>query len=186
MVLSGGENIYPQEVEDVLNEHPDVREAVIVGEEDERWGQIAVAFIVADDSGLTPQVLDQFCKSRIRMASYKRPDILIVDDIDTALGYIKRKYFEPITLKAVADVVYISPSHFSRIFKEQVGVTVVEYLTDYRLDKSKNLLKTTSLPMDAIAVRTGFTSSAYFARTFRRSEGITPSEYRNLFSNLRP
>ncbi len=73
MILSGGENIYPQEVETVLNEHPGVREAVVIGEDDKRWGQIVAAFIVPDNQELTPQALDQFCKTHQRLASYKRP-----------------------------------------------------------------------------------------------------------------
>jgi len=73
MILSGGENIYPQEVEKVLCEHPNVREAVVVGEEDKRWGQIVTAFIVSDSTELTPQALDQFCKAHRRLPNYKRP-----------------------------------------------------------------------------------------------------------------
>lgn len=73
MILSGGENIYPQEVESVLIEHPLVHEAVVIGEDDTRWGQIVTAFIVLQDSELTPQALDQFCKTHKQLANYKRP-----------------------------------------------------------------------------------------------------------------
>ncbi len=104
--------------------------------------------------------------------------------IETAIKYIRLQYYEPVTLKAVADFVYLSPSHFSRIFKEQTGTTFVEYLTEYRLEKSKNLLKTTSLAMDVIASQTGFASAAYFATTFKRKESMTPSDYRSMFSVL--
>ncbi len=108
----------------------------------------------------------------------------IGNPIESAVKYIQMNYFEPITLKTVADFVYLSPSHFSRIFKEQTGVTFVEFLTEYRLEKSKNLLKMTSLSIDVIASQVGFSSSAYFATTFKRKESQTPSEYRNIFSDL--
>lgn len=108
----------------------------------------------------------------------------IGNPIETAIKYIQLKYYEPVALKVVADFVYMSPSHFSRIFKEQTGMTFVEYLTEYRLEKSKNLLRTTSLTLDVIANQTGFSSSAYFATTFKRKENQTPSEYRNRFSDF--
>ncbi|MFJ8268281.1 class I adenylate-forming enzyme family protein [Peribacillus asahii] len=73
MILSGGENIYPQEVEKVLSEHPDVREAAVIGEDDKRWGQSVTAFIVPRGAKLTPQALDQFCKSHKQLPGYKRP-----------------------------------------------------------------------------------------------------------------
>lgn len=73
MILTGGENIYPQEVECVLNEHPDVRESVVVGEEDNRWGQIVTAYIVGDRPELTSRELDHFCKAHLQLPNYKRP-----------------------------------------------------------------------------------------------------------------
>lgn len=73
MIISGGENIYPEEIEKVLSEHPSVQEAVVVGEKDERWGQIVIAFIVSDDKELTPQTLDHFCKVHKRLPNFKRP-----------------------------------------------------------------------------------------------------------------
>ncbi|WP_026566638.1 class I adenylate-forming enzyme family protein [Bacillus sp. UNC41MFS5] len=73
MIISSGENIHPQEIEKVLTEHHSVREAVVVGEDDERLGQIVTAFIVSDDKELTPQALDYFCKMHKRLPNYKRP-----------------------------------------------------------------------------------------------------------------
>lgn len=73
MIISGGENIYPQEIENILLEHPHVSDAAVIGEEDERWGEIVTAYIVADSEGLNPQTLDYFCKVHKRMPSYKRP-----------------------------------------------------------------------------------------------------------------
>ena len=73
MIISSGENIHPQEIEKVLTEHHSVREAVVVGEDDERLGQIVTAFIVSDDKELTPQALDYFCKMHKGLPNYKRP-----------------------------------------------------------------------------------------------------------------
>ncbi|MEH7525300.1 helix-turn-helix domain-containing protein [Bacillus sp. JJ1503] len=105
----------------------------------------------------------------------------LANPIDSSIQYIQKHFKEPITLNMVADSVYLSPSHFSRLFKEEMGVTSIEYLTEYRIEQSKSLLKMTSLPIEVIANQMGFTSAGYFATTFRKSEGCTPSKYRSIF-----
>jgi two-component system response regulator YesN len=105
--------------------------------------------------------------------------------IDSAITYISQHFAEPISLQDVAERVYLSPSHFSRLFKAEMGVTFTEYLTQYRIQKSKILLRITSLPVEIIANNTGFSNSSYFSTTFKRLEGRTPTEYRNLFSALK-
>ncbi|WP_017729045.1 class I adenylate-forming enzyme family protein [Halalkalibacterium ligniniphilum] len=73
MIISGGENIHPLEVEDCLTQHPKVKEATVVGELDERWGQIVSAYIVAADDSVTAQELDEFCKNYAKISNFKRP-----------------------------------------------------------------------------------------------------------------
>lgn len=73
MIISGGENIYSREVEDVLFDHPKVLDAAVVGEPDEMWGERVVAYIVGKDESLTAEELDRFCKEQDRLARYKRP-----------------------------------------------------------------------------------------------------------------
>jgi 2-furoate---CoA ligase len=92
MIISGGENIHPVEVEDVLARHPDVRDVAVVGEPDERWGQRVVAFVVAAP-GLTPAALDAHCRGGGALAPFKRPKrIVFVDEIPkTASGKILRR-----------------------------------------------------------------------------------------------
>jgi 2-furoate---CoA ligase len=92
MIISGGENIHPVEVEDVLARHPDVRDVAVVGEPDERWGQRVVAFVVAAP-GLTAAALDAHCTSGGALAPFKRPKrVVFVDEIPkTASGKILRR-----------------------------------------------------------------------------------------------
>ncbi len=73
MIISGGENIYPREVEDVLHAHPGVLDVAIVGQPDDRWGETVSAFVVKKDPNLTEQELDEFCKNSDKLANYKRP-----------------------------------------------------------------------------------------------------------------
>ncbi|HSV81766.1 MAG TPA: AMP-binding protein [Ramlibacter sp.] len=71
LVISGGSNVYPREVEEVLLTHPGVAEVCVVGQPDAEWGELVVAFVVAASSGVDAAQLDQHCLARI--ARFKRP-----------------------------------------------------------------------------------------------------------------
>ncbi|MDR3555183.1 MAG: AMP-binding protein [Syntrophobacteraceae bacterium] len=73
MIISGGENIQPVQVEEALNSHPKVSENLVIGMEDEQWGQIVVAYVVANDPSLTARELDRFCAGHSMLARFKRP-----------------------------------------------------------------------------------------------------------------
>ena len=70
VIISGGSNIYPREVEEVLLLHPQVREVAVVGQLDAEWGEVPVAFVVAEE-GVSPDALDALCLAHI--ARFKRP-----------------------------------------------------------------------------------------------------------------
>jgi len=72
MVISGGENIHPLEVEEVLARHPAVREVAVVGAADDRWGQRVVAVVVSEGE-VTEEELDRFCLAAETLARFKRP-----------------------------------------------------------------------------------------------------------------
>ncbi|OLC17286.1 MAG: hypothetical protein AUH29_02580 [Candidatus Rokubacteria bacterium 13_1_40CM_69_27] len=93
MIISGGENIHPVEVEEVLARHPGVRDVAVVGEPDERWGERVVAFVVPAARDLTAETLDGYCRESPDLASFKRPRrIVFVEDIPkTASGKILRR-----------------------------------------------------------------------------------------------
>lgn len=73
MIISGGENIYPREVEDVLHEHELVQDVAVLGIPDEKWGEAVMAFIVVKDPLLTEQKLEEFCLNNEKLARFKRP-----------------------------------------------------------------------------------------------------------------
>ena len=73
MIISGGENIYPREVEDVLHAHDGVLDVAIVGQPDDRWGETVTAFVVKKNPSLTEEELDEYCKNSDSLANYKRP-----------------------------------------------------------------------------------------------------------------
>ncbi|TWT24839.1 fatty acid--CoA ligase [Planomicrobium sp. CPCC 101110] len=73
MIISGGENIYPREVEDILHEHPAVDDVAVLGFPDAKWGESVLAFVVSKTPDLTEKELEEFCKGNNKLAGYKRP-----------------------------------------------------------------------------------------------------------------
>ncbi|HET7388795.1 MAG TPA: AMP-binding protein [Nocardioidaceae bacterium] len=73
MIISGGENIHPVQVEEVLNEHPGVVDSIVVGVPDEKWGQLVVAQVQLADAGTTAADLDEHCRAHPMLADFKRP-----------------------------------------------------------------------------------------------------------------
>ncbi len=73
MIISGGENVHPAQVEAVLNEHPRVRDSVVVGVPDERWGELVVAYVIREDSSLDAAALEAHTRDHPMLAGYKRP-----------------------------------------------------------------------------------------------------------------
>jgi long-chain acyl-CoA synthetase len=73
MIISGGENIYPREVEDLLHAHPGVLDVAVVGQPNDRWGETVTAFVVKKDPKVTDEELDIHCKNSNQLANYKRP-----------------------------------------------------------------------------------------------------------------
>jgi acyl-CoA synthetase (AMP-forming)/AMP-acid ligase II len=73
LVVSGGENVYPAEIEAVLHDHPAVADAAVVGVPDERWGELVVAYVVRSDDALDAAALEAHCHGHPMLAAYKRP-----------------------------------------------------------------------------------------------------------------
>jgi acyl-CoA synthetase (AMP-forming)/AMP-acid ligase II len=73
MIISGGENVHPVQVEEVLNQHPAIADSAVVGVPDEKWGQLVVAYVVPRDGGLTAEDCERHCRDHPMLAPYKRP-----------------------------------------------------------------------------------------------------------------
>jgi transcriptional regulator GlxA family with amidase domain len=86
---------------------------------------------------------------------------------------------ETVALAAVADAVQMSYSHFSRAFKQSMGVTAIDYMIEQRIARTKKLLSETDLPIADIALRVGFASQSHFTTTFRRLVWTTPKAFRD-------
>jgi two-component system response regulator YesN len=98
--------------------------------------------------------------------------------LEPALTYIEKNYQENITLQKVAEISNVSSYYFSRLFKKELGVNFSIYLKQRKIEKGKELLIQTSLPIENIATKLGYYEAGYFTKVFKQAEGITPSEYR--------
>lgn len=97
-----------------------------------------------------------------------------------ALAYIEDNYSnENLSLNEVASVVFVSPNYFSAVFSSQMEKTFIEYVTEKRMDKAKKLLRGTDKHLGEIAYEVGYKDSHYFSFVFKKTQGVTPREYRN-------
>ncbi|HEU4733514.1 MAG TPA: AraC family transcriptional regulator [Kofleriaceae bacterium] len=100
------------------------------------------------------------------------------DAIFVALDHLERNAGEDCSLSGLAAVVGLSPYHFLRLFKREVGVTPYRFLVQARIRKAVELLRDTRLPVTAIALSVGFGDLSNFIHTFRREIGCSPSQFR--------
>lgn len=98
--------------------------------------------------------------------------------IRKALRFIADNYFEHLELAAVADFVQLSPSYFSSLFRQVVGMNFREYLCSVRVEESKRLLLSTDFALADIAVSVGFPDQSYYCKIFKRIVGISPGKFR--------
>ncbi len=99
--------------------------------------------------------------------------------IQRAKEYIGVHYVDPnMSLNEVAAQVSLSPSHFSVVFGQETTKTFKEYLTETRIKRARELLRTTTLKSSEIAYQIGYTDPHYFSYVFRKNTGLTPTEFR--------
>lgn len=114
------------------------------------------------------------CGNRIQNITIQklRPEII------KALEYIKCNYARDINLQDVADASNLSRTYFSQVFKHELNETFTDYLTRFRIEKAKNLLKTTQMKIYEVGTNCGFDNYRYFTHLFKGLTGLTPMEYK--------
>lgn len=102
--------------------------------------------------------------------------------IQRAVTYINNNFAANISLDDVSREVDVTPYYFSRLFKEEMGLNFIEYVTNLRMEKAKELLNSsTQLSMKEICREAGYTDPNYFSRMFKKHEGLSPTEYREEY-----
>ena len=108
------------------------------------------------------------------------PDEKVRELTQKACSFIRKNYKSPISLTDVAEAVDVNPSYLSRVFKSDMGKTVVEYVNETRVEGAKNMMKE-GVPLKEIAIQLGFSSTSYFMTVFKQITGKTPTQYKKTF-----
>jgi len=119
------------------------------------------------------KVLDRFTES-----VYKNRNVKNIDIIRKTREFIRANYKKKIKLIDISKAIYLSPYYLSHIFKRETGITLMEYLTKVRIEEAKRLLENTQWNTTRISFEVGCTDQSYFCKVFKKSESMSPSDYR--------
>lgn len=100
--------------------------------------------------------------------------------IREAIRLMQEYYATTISISDICNLIYLSPCHFKRVFKDHTGRTPHQYLMDIRLEKAKELLRRTENSIEDTARLCGFVNAGHFAVAFKRGTKLPPSEYRKM------
>jgi len=104
-------------------------------------------------------------------------------DVERAKKYIVDSISAPITVKDVADYVHLSPEYFTKLFKQQTGQNIKEYIISSKMEAAKEMLAHTNISVSLISIELGYTNFSHFSQIFKKHEDVTPSEYRARIRN---
>ncbi|MFC4103236.1 AraC family transcriptional regulator [Paenibacillus xanthanilyticus] len=99
--------------------------------------------------------------------------------LDKAKRYIGEHFTEELSLEEVADYVHLNPHYFSKVFKQGVGETFIDYVTGLRIERAKALIADERLSLKEVCFEAGYRDPNYFSRVFKKVTGVTPTEYRS-------
>lgn len=92
--------------------------------------------------------------------------------------YVRENYAENITRETIAENLHISANYLSKLFSDQAGISLRDYLLQVRLKEAQRLLATTELPISQVAVNSGFNNFSNFSTIFKKKTGLSPNDYR--------
>lgn len=144
---------------------------------------IEAMHIKAFDYLLKPWKEEKLCElintSIENVRSMQKTDSIVHSQKDIIKDYIDRNYKKDISAKDVAGILGYSDVYFSKVFKQLFDDNFINYLTKIRIDRAKVLLKDVSFNIKEVGKSVGYADSNYFTKVFKRSIGISPSEYRS-------
>ena len=116
---------------------------------------------------------------------FRYTDVKHVDIIRKAVDYIRRNYAKKLTLEEVSAHVYLSPSYFSKVFKDEMDCNFNAYLNKFRIEKSKQLLLNDTVRLVDISGLVGFEDQSYFSKVFKKLTDMTPGKFRESRGKLK-
>ena len=167
--------------------HPDTAFVIVSGYDDFSYCREALRLQITDYI-LKPVNYEEFgaCIDNLKIAlferqSSKRQEVQEERAIIGITRYLQAHLAEEISLTVLAEEFHLSAQYISQLFKSEIGVNFLAYLTNIRMEKAKKLLLSTSLSIAEISEQSGYGDYRVFTKVFKKSEGVTPSQYRRGF-----
>lgn len=172
--------------------HPDTAFVIVSGYDDFFYCREALRLQITDYI-LKPVNYEEFgsCIDNLKISLFERrvsteSETKEQDErtISSITRYLHEHLSEEISLSILADEFHLNPQYISQLFKNEIGVGFLAYLTNIRMEKAKKLLLSTSLSIAEIAEQSGYEDYRVFTKVFKKSEGNTPSQYRRDFLDV--
>ena len=167
--------------------HPGIAYVIVSGYDDFSYCQQALRLQITDYI-LKPVNYEEFggCIDNLKISLFERrvaeePAEQEERAITGITRYLQEHLAEEVSLSVLAERFHLNPQYISQLFKNEIGVGFLAYLTNIRMEKAKKLLLSTPLPVAEVAERSGYGDYRVFTKVFKKSEGVTPSQYRRDF-----
>ena len=171
--------------------HPNMAFVIVSGYDDFSYCREALRMQITDYL-LKPVNYEEFgaCIDNLKISLFRQqaasePEQQEERTITGLTRYLQEHLAEEISLSLLAEEFHLSSQYISQLFKSEIGVGFLAYLTNIRMEQAKKLLLTTPLSIADVAERSGYGDYRVFTKVFRKSEGITPSQYRRDFLETR-
>ena len=138
--------------------------------------QTANDIMNSNDLKAIGQVLSKIIDEIMDMNKEELPDVS--QSVSEIKKVVKNEYMNDIGLEEIAEKVCLTPAYVSFIFKKETGSNLIKYLTDYRMQKAKELLENSNKKIVDISRMCGYQNQSYFNKLFKNYYGITPKQYR--------
>ena len=137
---------------------------------------------------LHPDGLSQMVELKLRDKGYlmmlKEDGVFNEQDVVTrARGYVENNFSGDCALQTIAKALYVSRTYLSGRFRREIGVPLNAYVTDFRLERSKELLMNTTIQIKEVASLCGFTSTPYYTHSFKAKYGVAPRDFRKMLAD---
>ena len=169
--------------------HPEMAFIIVSGYDDFAYCREALRLQITDYI-LKPVNYEEFgtCIDNMKIARFKstHEETRNLGEERTIHGltrYLQEHLKEEISLSVLAEEFHLNPQYISQLFKNEIGVNFLTYLTNSRLEHAKKLLISTSLPIAEVSEQSGYGDYRVFTKVFKKNEGITPSQYRKALWN---
>ena len=167
--------------------HPDMAFVIVSGYDDFSYCREALRLQITDYI-LKPVNYDEFgiCIDNLKISMFenKKMEQTGEEGEQTIVGivrYMQEHLKEEISLNVLADEFHLSAQYISQLFKNEIGVNFLAYLTNIRMEQAKKLLLSTDDTVAEIAEKSGYADYRVFTKAFKKAEGVTPSQYRRNF-----